>query len=220
MKTNLILASAFCAAVCAAPAAASIWPNFVFPSGDSGFLLRSLGAAGCPCDFTASFGPSNGDGLPSALDLTSPTAPTISNSAGAGTYTILFSLADALDSKLALPDAPSADGFTGFHHQVGGHSYDVSLHFGPGQVSNWAAFAPRSSPSGAFFGATFDWAAPQVTTSSLSAPDAFVTINVAYDGQPVGYTAASAPEPEAWALMLAGFGIIGGMVRRRRAVTA
>ena len=39
-------------------------------------------------------------------------------------------------------------------------------------------------------------------------------VQITYD-----YAAAAVPEPAAWALMLAGFGIVGGAMRRRR-VTA
>ena len=214
MKTTVFLAAAACASLGAGSAVAQ---NFVFPNGDTGFRLMEISGVGNCCTLGAAFGPDSDTGVPSGLDLTTPTAPTLFNSTGDGRYRIQFSLLGAPDAFLVFPDAPDRSGLTQFRHVVGDNFYDISLQFGPGVVSNWTTFSPRSAPGGASFGATFDLDTVSTADArSRSAGDAFMTINVSYNNQPVSYAlAAEVPEPASWALMIGGFGLVGSALRRK-----
>ena len=52
---------------------------------------------------------------------------------------------------------------------------------------------------------------------------AFVSLDIQLkegaNGQSFSYTMSAAPEPATWAMMIAGFGLVGATLRRRRAVT-
>lgn len=65
-----------------------------------------------------------------------------------------------------------------------------------------------------FFGVTFAMGSPTNPTQIASLP----TSNFALTNMLVFLTAV--PEPGSWALLIAGFGLTGAMVRRRRALTA
>ncbi len=59
---------------------------------------------------------------------------------------------------------------------------------------------------------------PQLYSGSEASPTLLTgsfTLHDSYSGAPIALTVAAVPEPAAWTLMIAGFGAVGGAMRRR-----
>lgn len=185
--------------------------NYGFPNGDQGFRLHAIGAAGCPCDLVASFTPVSefNDAPPTRIILGDPAYPVLENPLDGGNFHIQFGIVGFGQGMIALPDAPNADGFTGFHQIIGGHSFDVAFQFGPGPVDreSWVGFDPQPDPPGVWFGAALHFPG-----------DPFVRFNVRYDDQLL--ILGLVPEPQNLAMMIAGFGLLGATMRMRRRAKA
>ncbi len=214
-KTSLALAAA-CVSLTLAGAAqaaqAQVWqaPNYVFPSGQQGFKLQSHGGIinpGVIVGFNPQPEPPGDRGDGSLIALLNPSEPHLFNPSTDGSFTFLIGLLFPGDgSVISLPDAPNSDGFTGFTDVFQGHTFQVSLRFGPGQVDarTWSSFNPQPDPPG-------DVLAGQFQFFGALDPDMFIRITE--DRTPLTFTLDSVPEPESWALMILGFGGIGAMLR-------
>ena len=213
MTKKMIAGAALAAALAlaAAGAAQAASPNYTFPGGSPGFALVSHGGVVNP-GVLVGFNPQPeppGKGL-TVLDLTNPFAPQLDNPATDPGFSFLFALTGLGDAMIPLPVAPNTDGRTRFRQEIGGHLLDVSLVFGPGPVdpSSWVAFNPQPDPPGDVWGASFLF---------LGREDPFAGFTVSIDGTPLSFTLADGvPEPAGWALMIAGFGLVGATLRARR----
>ena len=80
----------------------------------------------------------------------------------------------------------------------------------PGAIDpgSWVGFNPQPDPPGDVLGGAFSF-------TERGDPDMGLRISI--DGQALDFAMKpGVPEPSAWALMLAGFGGIGAMLRTRR----
>jgi hypothetical protein len=82
--------------------------------------------------------------------------------------------------------------------------------------------APGGAPGGSdFFGVTSTAGNIRgLLISDLDNNNIFPDANLGYDTFRFGPSARGVPEPGLWALMVAGFGLLGGLARRRRAAIA
>jgi hypothetical protein len=155
------------------------------------------------------------DGL--LIALLDPADPRLISTSTGGSFNFLIGLLlpavmPGDGSVVPLPDAPNSDGFTGFREMLGGHDISVSLQFGPGQVDpgSWSSFNPQPDPPGDVLKGSFQFA-DQV--------DPWMIFSISVDGDPLKFALDSSggvPEPAEWALMIAGFGGVGAMLRSRR----
>ncbi len=210
----LAIGLALAAASAVQAADGSVRPNYTFPSGIPGFALASHGGVINP-GVLVGFNPQPeppGKGL-TVLDLSNPFAPTFFNPTGAPGYSLIFAITGLGDAMIPLPDAPNSDGRTGFRQLIGGHVLDVEMIFGPGpsDPASWVAFNPQPDPPGDWFGAKFLFGGQQ---------DPIYTYQFKLDDKVLSFTLASVPEPAGWALMIAGFGLMGAMLRASRRRTA
>lgn len=116
-----------------------------------------------------------------------------------GNWIWSFIIVDAATRKVVLDSLPDANAFVGSHSAVGSASYALNYS---------GSFTLAAETQLAF-----------VTEDYFPDDNAGgVTLNIApADTGGVG----GVPEPAAWALMIGGFGMVGGMSRaRRRAITA
>src|SRR5262249_1384084 len=81
---------------------------------------------------------------------------------------------------------------------------------------------PGGAPGGSdFFGVTSSAGNIRgLLISDLDNNAIFPDANLGYDTFRFGPSTHGVPEPGVWALMVAGFGLLGGLVRRRRAANA
>jgi hypothetical protein len=214
-------AIAACIGVLAAAGAASaaqtnttFAPNYMFANGYMGFSLESHGGPINP-GVLVGFNPQPdppGDGDNGALiALLNPSDPELFNPSTGGAFTFTLALEGLGDgSVIPLPDAPGDGHHTSYRGVIDGHSVDIMLDFGPGSVlpGSWASFNPQPEPPGDVMGGAFNFA-PGV--------DPIMTFAISIDGDPLSFTVApGVPEPQAWALMLLGFGGAGAALRARR----
>ncbi len=202
--------------ILAAGAAQAASPNYTFPSGSPGFALLSHGGPINP-GVLVGFNPQPeppGKGA-TFIDLSRPFAPTLTNPSTDPGFSFLFALTGLGDAMIPLPAAPNSDGRTRFRQEIDGHLVDVTLFFGPGPVDpgSWVAFNPQPDPPGDAFGASFQFAGKE---------DPYAGFTISIDGTPLSFTlAGGVPEPASWALMIAGFSLVGATLRsRRRAASA
>ena len=193
----------------------SVRPNYTFPSGTPGFALESHGGVINP-GVLVGFNPQPeppGKGL-TVLDLSNPFAPSFFNPTTGPGYSLIFAITGLGDAIIPLPGAPNSDGRTSFEQTIGGHVVDVLMTFGPGPVTpgSWVGFNPQPDPPGDWFGANLQFAG-----------DPIYTFQFKLDARTLKFTLVSGiPEPSNWALMIAGFGLVGVTLRaaRRRTVLA
>ena len=187
-------------------------PNYRFPDGLAGFSLVSHGEGhglllpAVLVGFNPQPEPPGIGGT--TLDLTDPTHPTLFNPA-TGDFLFHFSIVGFGDGSVR----PSGitDGTSNLHHELGGgHFLDATFNFSPSPFG-WDLLTPRVAPPGNFFAAHLDYTGVD--------PWAFFEIRID-GGDPLSFSLAPTdggiPEPSAWALMLAGFGATGIVLRSRR----
>ena len=193
-------------------AAAAVFPsgpasNYAFPDGAHGFAFATHGGVVNP-GVLVGFNPQpDPPGTPPTMvDLTNAARPLFSNSTG-GAYSLEFSITGLGAGQIPLPAAPNADGITGFETTLGGHIFDVGLHFGPGPVDpgSWVGFNPQPDPPGDFGAADFQFKG-----------DPWMSLSLREDGAPL--TLSLVPEPATWAMLMLGVAMIGFAARRRRAI--
>jgi hypothetical protein len=212
MSTRVVAALATGLALVAGGAAQAASPNYIFPSGSPGFALVSHGGPINP-GVLVGFNPQPeppGKGA-TFIDLSRPFAPELINPSTGPGFSFLFALTGLGDAMIPLPGSPNADGRTRFRQEINGHLVDVTLVFGPGPVDpgSWVAFNPQPDPPGDAFGASFLFAGKE---------DPFAGFTVSIDGTRLSFTLAGVPEPASWALMIAGFGLVGATLRSRRRI--
>jgi hypothetical protein len=104
--------------------------------------------------------------------------------------------------------------FSGAGPNAAVYGYDVTVGTGQGDF----AVTTLDRPNMAFFGATSDTGFTSITLNAGSSSVFFnfdnLTLATAIPA------AAGVPEPASWAMMLGGFGLVGGAMRRRRAQVA
>ena len=186
----------------------SVRPNYTFPSGSAGFALVGHGGVINP-GVLVGFNPQPeppGKGL-TVVSLGDPFAPSFFNPTDAPGYKLIFAITGLGDATIPLPDAPNADGRTSFRQLIGGHVLDVSMIFGPGPVDpgSWVGFNPQPDPPGDWFGASLQFAGDPIFTYQFKLDDKLLY-----------FTLAGVPEPAGWALMIAGFGLMGARLRSSR----
>ena len=216
MKLNALLCGALALATAGTASAADLVTNGTFSAGFTGYATTYSGTdvTGtqyldtnprniCGC-FASIDGTTNGHGnqliLDGAIDGLSFFQQTVNIVAGA-TYSFSFDAAN-LGTAGPIPNiAASVNGVTLF--TSGNLPYDDTYR----------------TYSGTFV------AGPLMHTATLSLADQtmdhqyndFAIDNVAFTGPaPTG----TVPEPASWAMMLAGFGIVGGVMRRRAGVVS
>jgi PEP-CTERM motif len=189
-------------------------PNYTFPDGALGFELVSSGGPINP-GVIVGFNPQPdppGDGDDGALiGLLRPADPELISPSLGGAFTFTLALQDLGDgSVIPLPSAPNSDGFTSLRDEIDGHTISITLQFGPDQVNpdTWGGFNPQPIPPGDVLDGSFQFA---------SNVDPFMSFQIDVDGSPLSFSLApGVPEPQAWALMLLGFGGAGAVLRSRR----
>jgi len=83
-------------------------------------------------------------------------------------------------------------------------------------VSYFASYVGQEGPPGSYMRGPYDWKTSfRASVTGSDDPDLGYEV---YVGR-VGETAGMIPEPSAWLLMLAGFGMVGAVARRRSART-
>ncbi|WP_243453831.1 PEPxxWA-CTERM sorting domain-containing protein [Sandaracinobacteroides saxicola] len=92
--------------------------------------------------------------------------------------------------------------------------YDTSMNVLAVVDNEW--FAAVSGPT------FFTYSGPGIAYFSISTPGHYYTVSEIRLNDPVGSVAANAavPEPATWAMMIAGFGLVGFAARRRNPVAA
>ncbi|THD67295.1 PEPxxWA-CTERM sorting domain-containing protein [Phenylobacterium sp.] len=189
-------------------------PNYTFPNGSLGFELVSHGGPINP-GVIVGFNPQPdppGDGDNGALiALLHPADPELISPSLGGAFTFTLALQGLGDgSVIPLPGAPNSDGFTSLRDEIDGHVISITLQFGPDQVNpeTWGGFNPQPIPPGDVLDGSFQFA---------SNVDPYMGFQIDVDGAPLSFSLApGVPEPQAWALMLLGFGGAGGVLRSRR----
>ena len=212
MSIKMAGAVAAVALATAAGAAEAASPNYSFPSGLPGFALVSHGGVINP-GVLVGFNPQPEPPGDVTISLLNPFAPEITNPALGGGFGFLFDITGLGDAMIPLPSAPNSDGRTRFRQEIGGHLVEVSLFFGPGPIDpgSWVGFNPQPDPPGDVLGAQFQF---------VGKADPFAGFSMKLDGQPLSFTLADGvPEPASWALMIAGFGLVGATLRARRRVS-
>ena len=94
------------------------------------------------------------------------------------------------------------------------HGAPFSITFNNGSLGSYQLANDEVLPDGniVFFGLTSDTAISSVTLKGARGFDGF-----GYDDFTVGQPAAAAvPEPATWAMFISGFGLVGGVMRRRQ----
>ncbi|WP_010219096.1 PEPxxWA-CTERM sorting domain-containing protein [Sphingomonas sp. PAMC 26621] len=98
-----------------------------------------------------------------------------------------------------------------------GASFSSGDPFGFNLVNN-RLFLPVAYVSGAAINSTATWQYLTLSGMGLSVGSYVYTIGTERVTLNIGQPVAAVPEPATWALMLLGFGLIGGAARRRSAV--
>lgn len=83
-------------------------------------------------------------------------------------------------------------------------------------VLSWTPFSveyPKAAPSEATFAAFLQ---ANTLNASFTAYDSMTDVGVDYFGTATLVSAVGVPEPQTWALLILGFGLAGGAMRRRR----
>ncbi len=226
------LSAALLAFGAAAPAAAgdgSVRPNYRFPGGLDGFKLVSRGGGDLNPGILVGFNPqpdppgTPGELLPAVmptfLDLTNEFNPVLNNAGLEGAWSFHFRILGHGDGAIDLPAAPIVTERGGFSHtsfdtRLDGHAFRGLISFGPGVVdrATWGSFNPQPDPPGFGFGAGF---------SFEGHTDPWASFSLFLDDRPLSFALApgGVPEPATWGLMILGFGLAGGALRRRRSLT-
>jgi hypothetical protein len=214
-----VLASGFVLAAAGAAKASDTGPelfapNYTFPDGALGFELVSSGGPinpGVLVGFNPQPDPPFVGDQGELIGLLRPTAPEVTSPSLGGAFSFTLALQDLGDgSVIPLPSAPNSDGLTSLRDEIDGHVISITLQFGPDQVNpeTWGAFNPQPDPPGDVLDGSFQFA---------SNVDPFMSFQIDVDGSPLNFSLApGVPEPQAWALMLLGFGGVGATLRSRR----
>ena len=217
MKHNLLITASALAALTAlsapAQAARTLAPNYTFADGTKGYAFATPGEI-VPCVYVGFVALGEGRGFPApTLNLGNARSPLIHLEPSAGnSYGLIFAFGGGGGTgRLASPPAPIR-GLSHLSFDTGSRArpHVVDLNFqitGPGDVNSWAAFNPQPDPPGFWFAQKFGFGV-------VGDPD--VQFQIAVNGVAQEYHLASVPEPASWALMIAGFGLSGSAIRRRR----
>jgi PEP-CTERM motif len=204
------------AAITTAPAyaARTLSPNYTFPDGSKGFALATPGEI-VPCVYVGFVALDAPLGFPATqLLLGNSGAPVFHNpptySQG---YVLHMAFTGGGSGRLASPAVPTR-GVSGLIFDLGTRDmpkvYDLQLSItGPGDITSWAAFNPQPDPPGFWFSQKFGFD---------GTGDTDVQFALRVNGVQQDFHLASVPEPANWALMIAGFGLVGGAIRRRQRV--
>ena len=155
------------------------------------------------------YGPTAGSYADGPFTITSSDLQYVLNDGGYGDN-------NYLDNLQTIGGGPYVSvAISGDHHAVG---FDIGAFYATGTVNvtingiGGYSFTATSAPDWGFFGITSDSAITSVSFTTLSFGEidmlGFHAGDVAQSG--------TVPEPASWALMLAGFGAVGGFLRRRR----
>jgi hypothetical protein len=137
--------------------------------------------------------------------------------APAGATTYIFSMSGDLDGSWKLPASPVPDSAASpFFFSIDnvsltfqGLPYNATLFFYTGPLGGMAADSS---------GILFDLLGPQLFTGPETAPT--FTLGsfplLSFGGESVTLTITAVPEAGSWAMMIAGFGLVGAGLRRRR----
>lgn len=213
MKSIKVLVAAAVAAAGSTAAGAAIMSTQTSPAG----AVALIGAGATVADFE-SFAPGEYSSLTTGgLTVTSDNGHIFADNAYAGTYNNFGNISahncycgdsfGALTFTFAVPTA-----HFGFFFGASDVAWTLST-FGPGgTLIDTASIGPtHASNAGDFF---YSLSGPIKSVTLVGQPGDYIFIdNVTYNGNTV-------PEPAAWALMIAGFGLVGSALRGRRAVLA
>jgi hypothetical protein len=148
-------------------------------------------------------------------------AALVALAAPASATTYLFTLSNGATGSWTLPASPEPDGFSSgeFFFMQG-----VTGTFNGAPLFEFLFFYTTGSGGGVGAsdsnGLQFDLYGPQLFTGPLSAPTfTLSTFNMTTSGGDprATLTIAAVPEAGTWAMMIAGFGLMGAGLRRRRA---
>ena len=166
--------------------------NYTFANGDHGFALIGSGGPINP-GVLVGFNPQPdppGDVLIPTISLRNPFAPMITHLAASEGWQFQLAFTGLGDGGAhLLPDAPNADGV---------------------DPASWVGFNPQPDPPGNFLAGQFNFATPG---------DPFMGFSLTIDGTPISFAfvdGGGVPEPAEWVLLIAGFGLVGVILRRRR----
>ncbi len=138
--------------------------------------------------------------------------------APASATTYLFTLSDGLTGSWQLPASPVPSADLGDAFRIDG----VSGTLGGSPFATFMEFYVASSGGGVcadLFCSLLDLYGPQLFTGSTAAPTFTLGTFAMTDvfGAPAAtLTISVIPEPGSWALLIAGFGLVGAGLRRRR----
>ncbi|TRW15343.1 DUF4394 domain-containing protein [Glacieibacterium frigidum] len=148
------------------------------------------------------------DGTISAPGAEALVGVAYTNSRAGATTTTLYAL-DASGNELLRSDNPNAGTYV--------NTNLAGVAFGPLGVTlgggNSVGFDISGGTGDAFFNVGSSLYALNLTTGAAT------SIGTVGAGSLIGLTAASVPEPAAWALMIGGFGLVGAAMRRRGIAT-
>jgi hypothetical protein len=221
MKTSireLLISAAIAAPLIAGGVAhGAVFPSspgqYTFPDGSKGFALLTQGGVVNP-EVLVGFNPQPdppGGGLTptTTLDLTDPLHPSLNNTSTDGPFIVELALLGVGDGTIPLPAAPGDGGRTTTRQLIDGEEFAFTFFTGPGLVdqASWGAFNPQPDPPGDVLGLSYAFE---------GRIDPNFTLYITEDGQALSFSPATAPEPATWAMLIAGFGAAGAMLRRTR----